>query len=92
MGYQCANPDCENGTGVQGHHINPFREGGIDAYWNLVSLCHNCHSHVERKEDKEILFIWKCNQELMRFGFFLDEKEVNFRKNFKKAIEIAKNY
>jgi hypothetical protein len=94
MGYRCANPDCESGFGVEGHHITPIGKGGDDLYWNIVSLCSNCHDmkglHSSFEAWKTKLFAWKVELELKVLGFVMDEQEPDFRsKCIKKMKELA---
>ncbi|MBM3701736.1 MAG: HNH endonuclease, partial [Actinobacteria bacterium] len=43
MNFTCAFPYCESGLNVEGHHIIPLSKGGADAFWNIISLCFDCH-------------------------------------------------
>lgn len=93
MNFRCSNPDCKHGYNVEGHHIIPLSKGGIDAFWNIISLCRRCHRglglhHNWQSVDVE-LYTWKCFHELNRFGFNLDEKEQDFREKLKKAVLMA---
>ena len=36
-------PGCENGDGLDIHHVRPVKRGGGDEVDNLVLLCPNCH-------------------------------------------------
>jgi predicted restriction endonuclease len=87
MNYQCANPDCKSGNNVEGHHITPISCGGDDCYWNLISLCKQCHSKFKKKshsgEIRLELYVWKSMHELNSYGFTLDEHDENFLANFK---------
>lgn len=91
MGYRCANPDCESGFGVEGHHITPLGKGGDDLYWNIVSLCSNCHDmkglHSSFEAWKTKLFAWKVELELRVLGFVMDEQEPDFRKKYVKMMK-----
>ena len=94
LDYKCAHPSCESGTNVEGHHIYPLSKGGEDTYWNLISLCFDCHRHKKLhsrwdKIDIE-LFTWKSLLEAETFGFYLDEKQPDFRTNFRRAIIICR--
>jgi hypothetical protein len=35
------------GPHLQAHHVDPRRDGGIDAASNLVTLCASCHARIE---------------------------------------------
>jgi 5-methylcytosine-specific restriction endonuclease McrA len=39
---ECGSP----GPHLQAHHVDPRREGGIDATSNLVTLCASCHARL----------------------------------------------
>lgn len=45
--YFCGKPD-----GLETHHIVPRRYNGTDKEENLVDLCSNCHTKIERLYDK----------------------------------------
>jgi hypothetical protein len=32
---------------IGAHHLTPRAVGGQDEEWNLITLCHECHNHVE---------------------------------------------
>lgn len=34
---------CGGTDGIEQHHIIPLKAGGTDDYFNLISLCHDCH-------------------------------------------------
>ena len=34
---------CGSGANIEQHHIIPLEAGGTDDYYNLISLCHDCH-------------------------------------------------
>ena len=34
---------CGSDTDIEQHHIIPLVAGGTDDYFNLISLCHDCH-------------------------------------------------
>lgn len=34
---------CGSDTDIEQHHIIPLAAGGTDDYFNLISLCHDCH-------------------------------------------------
>ena len=93
MNFKCANPDCQSGYDHEGHHIIPLAKGGVDAMWNIICLCKKCHRSLKlhsHYQDIDVeLYTWKCMQELARFGFYLDEKEDNFRELLAKAVKIA---
>jgi len=40
---------CGSADILSAHHIMPRKEGGPDALYNLVTLCHPCHEEVEDK-------------------------------------------
>lgn len=81
LGYTCANPDCESGFSVEAHHVTPVKNGGEDAYWNLVALCHECHRNryhlhsVLSEDHRAMLFQWKTAHEKRLLGHFLDEMD-----------------
>ena len=93
MNYVCSNPECDSGFDVEGHHIIPLSKGGADAFWNLISLCKKCHRslrlHSHYQDIDVELYTWKCNLELNRFGFYLDEKEPDFKEKLKKVILVC---
>lgn len=93
MNFICSNPDCANGYNIEGHHIIPIAKGGVDAFWNIISLCRKCHRslklHSNYRDIDVELYTWKCSHELSRFGFYLDEKEPDFRDKLKKAVLIC---
>jgi len=95
MNFSCAHPECVSGLNVEGHHIIPLSRGGPDAFWNIISLCKSCHRGKKlhsRWEKSDIeLYTYKCDHELRRFGFFLDEKEPDFRDKLKKAVLVCHN-
>jgi hypothetical protein len=35
---------------LQAHHVDPRREGGIDAASNLVTLCASCHARLKAEQ------------------------------------------
>lgn len=47
--YMCGN---KNGDVLERHHIVPRRFGGSDDDENLVDLCSNCHSAIEKLYNK----------------------------------------
>jgi 5-methylcytosine-specific restriction endonuclease McrA len=91
--FKCANPDCVSGSSVEAHHIHPLSKGGADKYWNLISLCHECHhksgNHSGRNDIE--LFTWKSYQELDLWGFTLDEESDDFYEKLK-ILVLVKNY
>lgn len=94
MNYKCSHPECAYGYDVEGHHIIPLKDGGVDAYWNIIALCKKCHRennlHSRWQNNEVELFTWKSFHELNRFGFYLDEKEPDFYEKYKKAILTAR--
>jgi hypothetical protein len=72
MKNQCANPECEYGFDVEGHHIVPKSKDGEDEYYNLVALCGKCHRkrglHSRFEDYTEELFVWKSLQEQEIYG------------------------
>jgi len=92
IGYKCANPGCSSGRDIEIHHILPLGKGGEDDYWNLISLCHNCHVknrlHSRHDEHDIELFTWKCIQELETFGFVLDEQDDRYYDNLKRLLSL----
>jgi len=93
MNFVCSNPDCKGGADIHGHHIIPLKKGGVDALWNIISLCKRCHYtlnlHKNYNDIDVELYTWKCSHELKRFGFYLDEKEPDFKEKLKKAVLIC---
>jgi 5-methylcytosine-specific restriction endonuclease McrA len=87
MNYQCANPDCDSGYNVEGHHITPISCGGDDSYWNLIALCKRCHGKfrkVSRLGTKRLeLYVFKSMHELNLHGYTLDEHDEDFELKFR---------
>lgn len=40
---------CGSKNEVELHHIIPLAAGGTNDYYNLISLCHNCHMNLHHK-------------------------------------------
>ncbi len=40
---------CGSKSEVELHHIIPLAAGGTNDYYNLISLCHNCHMNLHHK-------------------------------------------
>ncbi|MFL5690459.1 MAG: HNH endonuclease [Ktedonobacteraceae bacterium] len=47
-GYRCAVPRCRTILTLELHHIDPVREDGENAPDNLIALCPNCHTMLEK--------------------------------------------
>ena len=51
----CGNPDCQsellkNGSSIGNiAHIEPYAKGGNNKFDNLILLCPNCHTLVDKK-------------------------------------------
>lgn len=94
LNYKCAHPGCSSGTDIEAHHIIPIYKGGEDQFWNLISLCSRCHRRkkLHSLSDKKLieLYTYKSMQELEVLGFYMDEKEENFKENYRRAINFSK--
>ena len=71
-----------NSTVLEEHHIVPRRFNGSSGENNLVTVCSNCHSKLEKLYDKR--FYKQIRRELIKEDF--RERPVNGRKE-----EVAKN-
>jgi len=97
LNYTCAHPECPNekATDIEAHHIQPLSEGGKDFFWNIISLCSNCHRHKKLHSDWESshveLNVYKLMHESKILGFYMDEEESGFWVNYKNAIERNKD-
>ena len=40
---------CGSKTDIEQHHIIPIAAGGTDDYFNLISLCHDCHMNLHHR-------------------------------------------
>jgi len=92
MGYRCANPNCEYGFGIEGHHIQPMSLGGEDRYQNIISLCSKCHRSFRRHRNWEMqqqtLLIWKFIQEGMLLeGLMSDMDDTIFARKAAKILQ-----
>jgi hypothetical protein len=47
-GYRCAVPTCRTILTIELHHIDPVREDGQNTPDNLIALCSNCHTMLEK--------------------------------------------
>lgn len=47
-GYRCAVPTCRTILTLELHHIDPVREDGMNVPDNLIVLCPNCHTMLEK--------------------------------------------
>lgn len=88
LNYTCAHPECDSGTEIEAHHVRPIYKGGVDKFWNIISLCCKCHRHKKlhsRSEEKMLeLYVYKSMHELKICGFIFDEQEESFNENLKK--------
>ena len=88
LNYTCAHPDCESGTDIEAHHIRPLYKCGEDKFWNIISLCWQCHHkkkfHSRSEEKMLALYAYKSMHELKTCGFIFDEQEEAFKENLKK--------
>jgi hypothetical protein len=47
-GYRCAVPTCRTILTLELHHIDPVRVDGQNTPDNLIALCPNCHTMLEK--------------------------------------------
>lgn len=40
---------CGSKADIEQHHIIPIAAGGTDDYFNLISLCHDCHMNLHHR-------------------------------------------
>ena len=92
LNYTCADPECNSGYDIEAHHIRPLFQGGEDTFWNLISLCSNCHRRKKlHSEDKMLeLYVYKSMHEAKILGFYMDEKEEMFQENYLRALRENK--
>ena len=57
----CVVCGCNNQNVLERHHIIPSRYGGTDTDKNLVTLCANCHTAIERIYNEDF---WACVESL----------------------------
>lgn len=90
LGYTCAHPDCVSGKDLEAHHVRPLYKGGLDKFWNLISLCWHCHHtrklHSMSEEKMAELYVYKTFHELTIIGFEIDEENEEFKEKWKKLI------
>ena len=61
----CGNPDCQNelikneSSIGEIAHIEPYAEGENNEFDNLILLCPNCHTLLDKQKDVETLKRWK---------------------------------
>ena len=88
LNYTCGHPDCESGTDIEAHHIRPLYKCGKDKFWNIISLCWQCHRtkklHSKSEEKMTELYVYKCMHEMRSAGFVFDEEEPEFLDNLKR--------
>lgn len=87
LNYTCAHPECISGTDIEAHHVRPLYKGGVDKFWNIISLCWMCHHKKKlhsRSEDKMLeLYVYKTMHEFNICGFSFDEQEEKFLENLR---------
>ena len=91
LNYTCAYPQCESGVDIEAHHIRPLYKGGIDAFWNIIALCKECHHgrklHSNSERNIVSLYVYKSMHESRNVGFYFDEQEQGFWEKYKIAIK-----
>lgn len=87
-GHRCSIPTCRN-INVEIHHIDEWAKVKKHEYENLIALCSNCHTMVEKKQiDKKSLLMYKNNLRFIYDRFTPFEIDFLFELYKEKEIQL----
>lgn len=92
---ECCWPGCDSNRGLDVHHIEMLKNGGIDSFENYVVLCKACHRghrlHSLGYDRKLEVLIYKFYKEKLILGYCSDDySDTEFTLKLRKVLEDRK--